>query len=339
MLFYLVTILVYFFDDAIWIMGLNLQMGMAGIVNLGYVLFLGIGGYIAAVLTMGPSSAALGQTYILGMKLPFPVPWIASMVAVGALAFLIGFVVLRRMRGDYLAVVTLAIMEVLWTVVGNDIHLFNGDNGITLIPQPWSGAFGANSTAYTFFFLALMAVFCALTYWFSHSYLHSPLGRATRAVRENENAAAALGKNPYGLRMIAFIAGACLSALAGALLVEYITVWIPSAWAYVESFTAICALIVGGRGNNKGAVLGALLVPVLFSEVTRFIPPLFGNPNLTDALQWIAIGLLVLLFLWFRPQGVIPESKAKWRFTRRPAAEGRTTTLQHLTERAVTESE
>ena len=336
MLFYLMTVVVYFFDDAIWIMGLNLQMGMAGIVNLGYVLFLGIGGYIAAILTLGPATPALNETYILGAKLPFPIPWIAAMVVIGALAYLIGYVVLRRMRGDYLAVVTLAIMEVVWTIVGNDTHLFNGDNGITLIPQPWSGIFGQNTTAYSFFFLALMAAFAVLTYWFAHSYLHSPLGRATRAVRENEAAASALGKNPFAMRMTAFVAGACLSALAGALLVEYITVWIPSAWAYVESFTAICALIVGGRGNNKGAVLGALLVPVLFSEVTRFLPPLFGNPNLTDALQWIAIGLLVLAFLWFRPQGVIPEAKARWRFVRPESS--RSHTMQHLT-KAVSEHE
>lgn len=330
MVFYLMTLLAYFLDDAIWLMGLNLQMGMAGIINLGYVVFLGIGAYFAAVVTMGPSQVAMAETYIFGAKLPFPIPWIVSIVAVAVLAYMIGFIVLRRMRGDYLAVVTLSVAQIVWTVVDNDKYLFNGVNGLALIPQPWQSAFHG-SNAYDWFFLALMAAFFLLSYWFSQSYYHSPIGRASRAVRENEAAAAALGKDPFALRMTAFIAGACLSAVAGALLVEYITDWSPSAWAYVETFTAISALIVGGRGNNKGAILGALLVPVLFNEVARLLPPIGGNATLNASLQWVAIGILIIAFLWYRPAGVVPERKARWKWDP-PKSAGHIRTLSHLTE-------
>jgi branched-chain amino acid transport system permease protein len=117
--------------------------------------------------------------------------------------------------------------------------------------------------------------------------------------------------------MTIFIVGGVIAGLSGAILVGFITLWAPSVWLYPETIILFAAVIVGGRGNNLGAVLGALLVPVGFEEVTRFIPnqfqlgPISITPQvgLVPALQWVAIGLLIIGFLWFRPQGVRPEPR------------------------------
>ena len=101
---------------------------------------------------------------------------------------------------------------------------------------------------------------------------------------------------------------AVIAGLSGAILVGFIGLWAPSTWLYPETIILFAAVIVGGRGNNLGALLGALLVPLGFEEATRFIPS-FGQPGLIPAFQWVAIGLLIMGFLWFRPSGVLPEPR------------------------------
>jgi branched-chain amino acid transport system permease protein len=138
--------------------------------------------------------------------------------------------------------------------------------------------------------------------------VNSPYGRSLRAMREHELAASAIGKNPVELKMTTFIVGGIIAGLSGAILVGYITLWAPSVWLYPETIILFAAIIVGGRGNNLGAILGALLVPVGFEEATRFIPNI-GPVGLIPAMQWVAIGLLIIGFLWFRPEGVRPEPR------------------------------
>jgi branched-chain amino acid transport system permease protein len=161
---------------------------------------------------------------------------------------------------------------------------------------------------YQWFYVGLAAVFVAMTYLVVHRITGSPLGRSLRAVRDAEHAAAALGKNVAGLRMTSFIVGGVIAGVSGALLVGSITAWSPSAWLYQETFVFFTALIVGGTANNAGAILGAILVPVVFLEAVRFLPQ-FGPPGLTEALQWVAIGTISLIFLWFWPKGVLSERR------------------------------
>jgi branched-chain amino acid transport system permease protein len=132
-----------------------------------------------------------------------------------------------------------------------------------------------------------------------------------RAARDNENAAAALGKNVFGLRMTAFIAGGVIAGISGAVFVEFIGAWSPGSWLYPETFVFFTAILVGGTGNNIGVAVGALLVPIGFLESTRFLPNI-GYPGFVDALEWIAVGVLALVFLWFWPRGVIPERKRRF---------------------------
>jgi branched-chain amino acid transport system permease protein len=144
-----------------------------------------------------------------------------------------------------------------------------------------------------------------------HIVTSSPLGRTLRAIRDNEQAAAALGKNVTGLRMLAFVLGGVIAGVSGAILVEFISAWSPGSWLYPETFVYFTAVIVGGSGNNLGVMVGALLVPVAFLEATRFVPQ-FGPPGFIDALQWIIVGVLALVFLWFWPRGVIPERRRRF---------------------------
>jgi len=152
---------------------------------------------------------------------------------------------------------------------------------------------------------------CVGLVWFvCQRIVNSPFGRTLRAMREHELAATALGKNPVALKMTVFIVGGAIAGLSGAILVGFLGVWAPSTWLYPETIILFAAVIVGGRGNNVGAILGALLVPVGFEEVTRLLGRLdIGPPNLIPALEWVFIGLLILGFLWFRPEGVRPEAR------------------------------
>ena len=110
--------------------------------------------------------------------------------------------------------------------------------------------------------------------------------------------------------MTVFIVGGVIAGLSGAILVGFIQLWAPSVWLYPETIILFAAIIVGGRGNNIGAILGALLVPVGFEEVTRLLVKMnIGPPGLIPALEWVAIGLLIIGFLWFRPDGVRPEAR------------------------------
>jgi Tat protein translocase TatB subunit len=136
-------------------------------------------------------------------------------------------------------------------------------------------------------------------------------GQFQEAMREHEVAATAIGKNPVELKMTVFIVGGVIGGLSGAILVGFIQFWSPAVWLYPETIVLFAAVIVGGRGNNLGAILGALLVPVGFEEVTRLLARLdLGLPvGMVPALEWVAIGLLIIGFLWFRPDGVRPERR------------------------------
>jgi ABC-type branched-subunit amino acid transport system ATPase component len=115
-----------------------------------------------------------------------------------------------------------------------------------------------------------------------------------------------LGKNLLSLRAAVLVLGGMLAGLSGAILVGFITLWAPSAWGYAETIVLFAAVIIGGAGNHRGAVLGAILVPVGFEEATRYLPS-----SVPAGLQWVAIGLLIVIFLWFRPQGVLPERRRR----------------------------
>ena len=311
--FYVSTLLIYVGVDVMAVWALNLQLGVAGVLNFAFIVFQAAGAYTAAVVTLGPASRTGFQHYIGGANWPFPLPVLAAAVVGALLALVIGLFSLRRLRNDYQAIVMLVVSLIATLIATNDVGLVNGSNGLSLVPKPLASVLGVSpyGIQYQWFFVGVTAVICVLAYWFINRITSSPLGRSLRAMRDNEPVAAALGKNVLWLRLLAMMAGGAVAAASGAILVVLITAWSPSSWLFPETFSYLAAVIIGGSGNNLGAMLGALLVPVGFLEAARFMPS-FGNPNLVGALQWIVVGALLLIFLWFWPRGVIPERRRRF---------------------------
>jgi len=314
-MYYLIILLVYAAVDAIACLGLSQQFGVAGVTNFGFIIFQAAGAYTAAVLALPADTADGGfQSYIGGLSLPFPLPWLGAAVAGGLLALPFTFLVGRRLRGDFAAVGLLVTAVLLNLLVMNYKPLFNGDAGVALVPAPLRSAMlVTTSNEYQYGFAAGGIALTVAVFWFVRRITESPYGRSLRAMRDNDKVADSLGKNLLVLRTGALVTGGAIAGLSGAVLVSFIGVWSPAAWSYAETIVLFTAVIIGGSGNHLGAVLGAVLVPVGFEEITRFItsnnPDL--PPNLLPSLQWVAIGLLIAVFLWLRPQGVLPERRRK----------------------------
>ena len=306
-IYYATTLLVYAGVDVMACIGLNLQFGVSGLVNFGFIIFQAAGAYTAAVMSMPPATGTF-QEYVGGWVLPFPLPWLGGAVAAGLLAIPVGLVVLRRLRTDYQAIALLVISVIANTVITNARSFLNGAAGLALVPPPLTGVVDTKTIGYQWLYVALTVAGCAAVYVAAERIVNSPYGRTLRAMRDREVAAGALGKNLVLLKMVMFVVGGVIAGLSGAILVGYIGVWAPDTWLYPETIVLFAALIVGGRGNNLGAMLGALLVPVAFEEATRFIPQ-FGPPGFIPAMQRVVIGLLIVGFLWFRPAGTLPERR------------------------------
>jgi len=308
--YYVAIILVYASVDAMACLGLNLEFGVAGISNFGYIIFQSAGAYAAAVLSMPSAASSNGgfQKYVLGWHLPWPFPWIGAAIAGGLLAVPFVFIVGKRLRGDFAAVGLLVSAVLLNVLVKNYVPFLNGDAGISLVPAPFQSHFNPQNLSYQFAYGAVAIILTVGVYFVVKLVTESPYGRSLRAMRDNDIVADSLGKDLRKQRTSILILGGMIAGLSGAILVQFITLWAPGAWGYAETIVLFAAIIIGGAGNHKGAVLGAILVPVGFEEITRYLPPL-GNPELVPALEWVSIGLLIVLFLWFRPDGILPERR------------------------------
>ncbi|HLH67370.1 MAG TPA: branched-chain amino acid ABC transporter permease [Solirubrobacteraceae bacterium] len=320
--YYLATILVYIAVNAIAAWGLDLQFGVTGVLNFAFVLFQAAGAYVAAMLSLGPSSADGGfQRYLIGVHLPFPLPILGAMLFGGVLSGLIGLITLRRLRSDYQAMVMLVVSVVATVVVESVISLANGSAGLSLIPNPADGLNGLTRQAQTWVFVAICAVCTLIVGILMYALLYSPYGRVLRGTRENEAAIEAMGRNATAARMQVFVLGGALGALSGALLAEFIGAWAPSDWLYPETFVFFTAVIVGGRGSVLGVAVGSALVCVGVQQAVQYLP-IGSDPTVLASLEWIITGLLTMLFLWARPQGLLPERRRRFTETATQPAEG-----------------
>jgi branched-chain amino acid transport system permease protein len=305
--FYVSGLLVVLFINIIAVWGLDLQYGVAGIYNFAFVIFQGVGAYATAVLSLRPPSAYLsGEKYVGGFHLPFPIPLVGAAAAGGVLAIPVGYVAVRRLRGDYQAMAMLVLSLIATGYVRTTTGLFNGTTGLSSIPRPLGDLLNLSDVNYQWFYAGLTAVLCALTYMFMRRVVSSPFGRVLRAVRDSDTAVAALGRQSDRARMLAFVIGGSLGGLSGGLLAIYVTAWSPQSWLYPETFLLFTAIVVGGSRNLAGNAIGVLLVPILILEGTRYLPKI-GYPGLTASLEWIVVGLILLVFLWWRPRGLVPE--------------------------------
>lgn len=284
---YLVAIVTIVGVQILLTLGLTFHYGLTGLVNFGHVAFYALGAYASAILTLA------GAPVLVAM---------AAGVALAVLAgLLLGFATLR-LREDYFAIVTLGFSEVLRLLLLNARDLTRGALGIPGIPRPFQDVLGGS---YHVFYMAVVVVAMLLAFALCDVLARSPLGRTLRAIRDDDQAAAALGKNVLAFRLTSLAWGAGLAAVAGSLWAHYITYVVPDQYTPEITFYAWMAMIIGGPGSTRGALWGtAILVVVL--EGTRFVKdvlPMIDEPKLA-ALRQVVIGLgLIVLTVYGRGVG------------------------------------
>ncbi|MDA8292658.1 MAG: branched-chain amino acid ABC transporter ATP-binding protein/permease [Actinomycetota bacterium] len=297
----------YLGTDLLATWGLNLEFGVAGVANFAYIALVAAGAYTYAVLTLGSSSAnGAFQSYILGSRLPIVVALLAAMAVAGLLGCLIGATGLKRLRQDYQAMIMLVVSIMATTVIGADQAIVNGQAGLSLIPNPLASL---NGSARAWTYVGLVAGVCVVAYLFLRRFTRGPLGRSLRAMRDDEDAAVAIGKNVVAMRLMVQGVGGAYAGLSGALLAGFIGGWSPSSWQYVETLALLTAIIVGGIGNDGGVFLGTVIVPVLILQGVQFLPQIASQPGLVEDLGWIILGVLTIAFIFVRSQGIVPERR------------------------------
>ncbi|WP_438943532.1 high-affinity branched-chain amino acid ABC transporter permease LivM [Pseudomonas zhanjiangensis] len=284
-------------------LGLNIVVGLAGLLDLGYVAFYAVGAYSYALLA-----------HYFGLSFWICLP-IAGLMA-ATFGFLLGFPVLR-LRGDYLAIVTLGFGEIIRILLNNLTWLTGGPNGIGSIPKPtlfglsfdrraeeglqtFHEYFGIayNSINKVIFLYLIALVLVLLTLFVINRLLRMPIGRAWEALREDEIACRALGMNPTVIKLSAFTLGACFAGFAGSFFAARQGLVSPQSFTFIESAIILAIVVLGGMGSQLGIILAAIvmiLLPELAREFNEYRMLMFG-------------ALMVLMMIW-RPQGLLPMQR------------------------------
>ncbi|HEY6542606.1 MAG TPA: branched-chain amino acid ABC transporter ATP-binding protein/permease [Ktedonobacteraceae bacterium] len=304
---YIISILTEGAIFGIMALGLNVIWGWSGDFDLAYYGYVALGAYMTLVLTIGqPIPPA---QYILGLQLPYLVAVLCAMLASALMGLVVGLIALRHLRGIYFSIVTLGAVYVLYVLAGQFVPLFDGYNGVSGLFNPMGDALGLDLQSYPFFFLGFCVVIFILVCVVMARVSGSRFGLALRSLREDERAAAAFGRDIYRLKLKAYVLGAAFGGLAGGLFAAYLSAFNPSAWSPIEAIILYSAVLVGGKGSVRGVVLGVALMIVLVQESTRYLPDIAGNPNIVPAVRVMVIGVVLVLFLRFRPQGLLPERR------------------------------
>jgi len=308
-------------------LGLNIQWGYTGLFNIGIAGFYALGAYATALVSGPPPSAWDGRIFG-GFELPFLAGLLAAVVVCGIVAFLIGIPTLR-LRSDYLAIATIGIAETIRLVLKNESWLTNGVWGLQQIPSPFYDpihggvkAFLGNhpdlpgwihglfSKAYNWFYLFLVLAILFVLYLIIERLVHSPWGRVLKAIREDEDAVAMSGKNTFSFKLQAFVLGAMIMGIGGGLYAYYARFISPSSFKPLYgTFLVWVMLILGGSGNNRGAILGSFVVWGIWAG-TDFLTEYFPfSATQAASLRVIIIGVLLQVILLWRPQGLLQRER------------------------------
>ncbi|MDD5333264.1 MAG: branched-chain amino acid ABC transporter permease [Rhodoferax sp.] len=267
--------------------GLNLQYGETGLINFGHVAFFALGAYTSALLAL--------------RGWPLPLSFLAAAAVAALAAVPLGLAALR-LSEDYLAIVTLGFSETVRLVIQQEEWLTRGVQGLPGIPGLYTGLSG--SWRAWAIFLTLLALTAAAALAVS-LLQRSPFGRMLRAIRDNEAAVLALGKDPAGFKIRVFMVGAALAGLAGAFYAHFITFITPEQFIPLVTFYVWMSIILGGIGSLRGALVGTALL-VFFLEGSRFLRDLL--PGIAEVqmanVRLALIGLALVLFVLYRPQGM-----------------------------------
>ncbi len=351
----LLGLLLYFFSlltvggiYALLALGLNVQWGFAGLFNVGIAGFAAVGAYTYAILTTDTSPFHYG-----GLGIPLVFGGVAAMLLSGVIAGIIG-VICIRLRADYLAIATIGIAEIIKLFLKNQTDLTNGPRGINKIPRAWEHlseerfytsapmTWITDGAGWEAFFASLprwwwqpmftitVLLFVYGVYLLLERARLAPWGRMMTAIRENEHAAQAAGKDVTRRRIEAFILGAVIMGMAGAFFAQHLRLIDPTNTFDAAKLTFLIwvMLIAGGSGNNRGAILGAFLIWTIWSGselvINSSIEIIAGYQDIFDVgvlrtragyLRMLLIGILLQFILQRYPSGILPES--------RPAAIGK----------------
>jgi branched-chain amino acid transport system permease protein len=314
---------------AVITIGLNVQWGYTGVFNFGIVAFFMVGAYTAAIVTKAPADTQYVQ-YVggFGPALSFPsalgggqwMPFLLGVLAAAAVSAGLGLLLALptlRLRDDYLAITTIGVAEILRRITIEERWLVNGTRGLTGVPRPLDGWLDADTHRYVYLLITLVAL--AGVYVLVERALRSPWGRVLRAIREDEAAVAASGKDVFHFRMQGFVLGAAIMGVGGALYAYQVGTVSPETFThFFGTFIFWAMLIAGGSGNTAGAIVGAYLIWGFWSITLQLQS--YGQ-FLPDALQPLLqamesriffvrdflVGALIVLVLLVRPRGLLPE--------------------------------
>ena len=324
-------------------LGLNIVVGFVGLLNLGFVAFYAIGAYLWAIF-----GSPQANEFIPGGFFPLSANWffifLIFSIAAGALTgTLLGLPVLR-LRGDYLAIVTLGFAEVVRAVVNNldkPINITNGPKGISpivkppLFFKPWLEFFGleiADSTLYPLYFYFLVLLLALLIILITRRIEDSRVGRAWKAIREDELAASAMGVPVVRMKLFALAVGASFASAMGVLFAAKQVFINPESFTFMESIGVLTMVILGGMGSIPGAILGATGVTILNLQLLKGLSlwlnglrqsgaeltlPFLGSYSLSQLpaqfepakYERMVFGLILILMMIFRPQGILPPRR------------------------------
>jgi ABC-type branched-subunit amino acid transport system permease subunit len=304
-------------------LGLNLVVGVAGLLDLGYAAFFAIGAYTYAYVASPFGNNILGVDIVGSLGGPGSagiIFWPMLLVGAGVAALfgiLLGAPTLR-LRGDYLAIVTLGFGEIVPIVFLNSDAVTNGTNGIGGLARPALPIMGGFSATNPWPYYLTMLVLVTIVMIFCYRLLESRLGRAWEAIREDELAAAANGINTVTTKLLAFALGASTAGIAGVFNASKLVTVSPDQFGFVVSFTILAMVVLGGMGNFWGVAVGAFVIYTINNVLLKVLNQFFdqtGFPILAEIdfiqLQFLLYGLALVAMMLLRPEGLFPNSRRK----------------------------
>ncbi|MHB9287101.1 branched-chain amino acid ABC transporter permease [Halobacteriales archaeon Cl-PHB] len=329
---FVVTLLTLTGIYALLTIGLNIHFGFTGLINFGHVAFFAAGAYTAALLTSPPPAAIGGVnvSYVwagnLPMPLGFPVSLAAAALAGGILAVIIGLTSVR-LASHYLAVVTFALAGVFHGIIVNEKWLTNGPFGLNEVPQPFVGAVATD--VWQLLYLGIVAALVGGTWFVIAHLMDAPFGRLLKGIRDDEEASKMLGKQTNLVKLKSFGLGGAVAGLAGGAYAHYFGTVAPQQFVTEVTILVFIAMLLGGTASIAGSIVGAAMM-IAFRDGTRFLPNIYGSlvdvlpapvadllvtavgylpqhPNVLPSFRFIVIGLILIVVIRFRPEGMLGD--------------------------------
>lgn len=286
----LATALIY----AIATVGLNLHWGDAGILNFGVAAFFGIGAYTSIILT---TPTLPGADRAFGFAYPIVVGLVAAFIVTAIIGGVVGLTT-ARISGDYIAVVTLAFDRIIRTIAQSEGWLTEGHLGVTNVPN-----LSPSSTVGMVRSVVIIGVILGAAYYLFRRLSKSAFGRILHAIREDSNVPTALGKNVLRFNVKAFALGAGIMGVSGALIAHYLGFFNPSVFPLAITFFIWTALIIGGSGSYKGAIVGAVILGAVY-QLVRYVPSTIPYSSDLPHIRTMLIGIVMIAVLYYRPYGL-----------------------------------